>query len=127
MQPFYSEIVQNIIFLGFKSGQFEKKKFVLNFKTYTFFAANIESKAPQEHEGNIQTSEENPENPDTNYDDDDWEDLSIEELASLFLNFKTLDESTSTQLLAYMKRLETSNPAKLTEFKQHIQTVKNSR
>ena len=27
------------------------------------------------------------ENPDTNYDDDDWEDLSIEELALLFLNF----------------------------------------
>lgn len=60
-------------------------------------------------------------------EDDGWEDLSIDDLASLFLNFKTLDKDTSTQLLAYMKRLEKSDPDKLNRFKQHMQSVKNNR
>merc|ERR1712083_793696 len=59
-------------------------------------------------------------------EDDGWEDLSIDDLASLFLNFKTLDKDTSTQLLAYMKRLEKSDPDKLNRFKQHMQSVKNN-
>ena len=59
--------------------------------------------------------------------DDGFEELTIDELASLFLNFKTLEKETATQLLAYMKRLETSDPAKLKEFKAHLQSVKNNR
>jgi len=82
--------------------------------------------------GVMAESVDEPENPSTaktreTDEDDGWEDLSIDDLASLFLNFKTLDKDTSTQLLAYMKRLEKSDPDKLNRFKQHMQSVKNNR
>ena len=82
---------------------------------------------PKEKHEIIRVSAAVPDENDDDDDDDGFEDLSVEELASLFLNFKTLDKDTSEQLLAYMKRLEKSDPAKLTEFKQHLQKVKSNK
>ena len=63
------------------------------------------------------------EDPDDNADDA-MDDLSIEELISLFQNFKQLDEGTRTHLMDYMKRLEKTNPAKVTEFKKQLHSAK---
>ena len=92
----------------------------------TFFLLLFLAPPKEKHEI-IRVSAAVPDENDDDDDDDGFEDLSVEELASLFLNFKTLDKDTSEQLLAYMKRLEKSDPAKLTEFKQHLQKVKSNK
>ncbi len=56
---------------------------------------------------------------------DDYDDLSIEELTSLFRNFNQLDQGTQSHLIAYMKRLEKTNPVKVTEFKKHLHSSKS--
>eukprot|EP00094_Tigriopus_californicus_P013094 TCALIF_12663-PA protein Name:"Protein of unknown function" AED:0.36 eAED:0.36 QI:0/0.66/0.42/1/1/1/7/0/908 len=53
-------------------------------------------------------------------DDTDFDDLTLEDLTSLFKNFNDLDEENQKNLLEYMKRIEKSNPSKVTELKRHI-------
>jgi len=50
----------------------------------------------------------------------EFDELTIEELASLFKNFKTLQRSIQESLIDYMKKLEKSNPTKVTELKRQI-------
>ena len=56
---------------------------------------------------------------------DGFDDLTIEELTSLFKNFKGLDRSIQERLIEYMKRLEKTNPDKVQRLKQciHSNTV----
>jgi hypothetical protein len=58
-------------------------------------------------------------------EDEAYDDLTIEELTSLFKNFKDLDNETQRHLIAYMKKLEKTNPTKVTELKSHIHAEKN--
>lgn len=53
-------------------------------------------------------------------DDTDFDDLTLEDLTSLFKNFKDLDQENQKNLIEYMKRIEKSNPSKVTELKRHI-------
>jgi hypothetical protein len=50
----------------------------------------------------------------------DFDDLTLDDLTALFKNFKDLDRDNQKSLIDYMKRLEKTNPAKVTELKQHI-------
>ena len=54
----------------------------------------------------------------------EFDDLTIEELAALFQNFKSIERRIQEQLIEYMKRLEKTNPAKVTELKHQIQSLK---
>lgn len=56
--------------------------------------------------------------------DEEYDDLSLEELTSLFQNFNSLDKETQQHLVAYMTRLERSNPDKVTEFKRFMHSKK---
>ena len=49
-----------------------------------------------------------------------FDELSISELAALFKTFKNLDKSVQAALIDYMKSLEKTNPAKVTELKRQI-------
>ena len=49
-----------------------------------------------------------------------FDELSISELAALFKTFKNLDKSIQAALIDYMKSLEKTNPAKVTELKRQI-------
>merc|ERR1719219_2532117 len=44
---------------------------------------------------------------------ENFDELTIEELASLFKNFKNLEKPIQNSLIDYMKKLEKSNPAKV--------------
>jgi hypothetical protein len=46
--------------------------------------------------------------------------LTVDELVSLFQNFKELDKDNQEQLIIYMKKLETSNPVKVNEIKMSL-------
>ena len=56
---------------------------------------------------------------DNDDDDDDFDDLDIAELASLLKNFKELENDIQKQLVSYMKKLENTDPKKVTELKQY--------
>ena len=51
---------------------------------------------------------------------ENFDELTIEELASLFKNFKNLEKPIQNSLIDYMKKLEKSNPAKVTDLKKKI-------
>ena len=51
---------------------------------------------------------------------ENFDELTIEELASLFKNFKNLEKPIQNSLIDYMKNLEKSNPAKVTDLKKKI-------
>ncbi len=53
-------------------------------------------------------------------EEDDYDELTVEDLKSLFQNFKDLDRENQTHLIAYMKKLEKTNPRKVMELKSHI-------
>ncbi len=53
-------------------------------------------------------------------DEDDLDDLTLDDLKSLFENFKQLDRENQTNLITYMKKLEKTNPSKVMELKSHI-------
>ncbi len=57
-------------------------------------------------------------------DDGAYDDLTLDELTSLFKNFKDLDGETQKHLITYMKKLEKSDPAKVAELKANIQGSK---
>jgi hypothetical protein len=44
----------------------------------------------------------------------------VDELVSLFQNFKDLDKDNQEQLIIYMKKLEKSNPEKVNEIKSSL-------
>lgn len=66
-------------------------------------------------------------NPPVHPGDEEYDDLSLEELTSLFQNFNSLDKETQQHLVAYMTRLERSNPDKVTEFKRFMHSKKQLR
>lgn len=76
-----------------------------------------EEVAPAAPEVQQQQQQQQPE-------DDGYDDLSIEELTSLFKNFKQLDKDTQAHLIAYMQRLEKTNPAKVVQLKTFINAKK---
>ena len=49
-----------------------------------------------------------------------FDDLTIEDLTSLFKNFKDLDRENQLNLVEYMKKIEKTNPKKVNELKNHI-------
>ena len=53
-------------------------------------------------------------------DDDEMDDLTVEELASLLQNFKTIGPEVQKQLMTYMKKLEKVNPKKVKEVQSYI-------
>jgi hypothetical protein len=55
-------------------------------------------------------------------DDENYDDLTVDELVSLFQNFKELDKDNQEQLIIYMKKLEKSNPVKVNEIKMSLNT-----
>ncbi len=60
----------------------------------------------------------------SNVDEEEgYDDLTVEELVSLFQNFKELDKENQEQLIIYMKKLETSNPDKVALIKLKIQGI----
>ena len=66
-----------------------------------------------------------PPGPENHLDDDeDLDDLSLEELTSLLNNYKELDGDTQKQLMAYMKKIEKSNPKKVTELRNYRNSKK---
>ena len=48
------------------------------------------------------------------------DDLTVEELASLLQNFKTIGPEVQKQLMTYMKKLEKVNPKKVKEVQSYI-------
>eukprot|EP00095_Tigriopus_kingsejongensis_P007962 maker-scaffold135_size322082-snap-gene-0.12 protein:Tk07962 transcript:maker-scaffold135_size322082-snap-gene-0.12-mRNA-1 annotation:"GH12290" len=50
----------------------------------------------------------------------DLDDLTIEDLTSLFKNFKELDQENQKNLIEYMKKIEKTQPRKVAELKKHI-------
>lgn len=56
-----------------------------------------------------------------NDEEDSYDDLTVDELVSLFQNFKDLDKDNQEQLIIYMKKLEDSNPQKVALIKMNIQ------
>ena len=70
--------------------------------------------------GNSGPPIDNPVGGQSHPGDEEYDDLSLEELTSLFQNFNSLDKESQTHLIAYMKRLERSNPDKVAEFKRFM-------
>ncbi len=56
----------------------------------------------------------------TEGEEDSYDDLTVDELVSLFQNFKDLDKDNQEQLIIYMKKLEKSNPEKVKEIKMSL-------
>ena len=56
--------------------------------------------------------------------EEQFEDLTIEELTSLFKSFKDLEPDIRTQLMKYMKKLEKTNPKKVTEMRNMMKNSK---
>ena len=56
-------------------------------------------------------------------EEESYDDLTVDELVSLFQNFKELDKENQEQLIIYMKKLETSNPDKVALIKFKIQGI----
>ena len=56
--------------------------------------------------------------------EEQFEDLTLEELTSLFKSFKDLEPDIRSQLVTYMKKLEKTNPKKVTEMKQIMHSKK---
>ena len=56
-------------------------------------------------------------------EEEGYDDLTVDELVSLFQNFKELDKENQEQLIIYMKKLETSNPDKVALIKFKIQGI----
>ena len=56
--------------------------------------------------------------------EEQFEDLTLEELTSLFRSFKDLEPDIRNQLVCYMKKLEKTNPKKVTEMKQIMHSKK---
>ena len=54
---------------------------------------------------------------------DELDDLTMDELKSLLDNFKNLSKSEQIDLIAYMKKLETSNPNKVRQLKSSFSSA----
>ena len=54
---------------------------------------------------------------------DEFDDLTIDELKSLLDNFKNLSKSEQMDLIQYMKKLETSNPDKVRQLKSSFSSA----
>lgn len=52
--------------------------------------------------------------------DEALDELTVDDLVSLFNNFQELDSENKAHLMEYMKKLEKTNPAKVHLLKQHI-------
>jgi hypothetical protein len=56
-------------------------------------------------------------------DEDSYDDLTVQDLISLFQNFKELDKDSQEQLILYMKKLEATNPKKVALIKSSLQKM----
>ncbi len=89
-----------------------------------FQAHPIRSSQSHFQEGRLESQRQHPRQTSagcaSQQEQDVYDDLTIEDLTSLFKNFKQLDGDTQKNLIAYMKKLEKSNPLKVMELKSHI-------
>ena len=54
-------------------------------------------------------------------DDDQYDELTVDELISLLQNFSKLDKDSQEQLVLYMKKLESTHPDRVAFIKRSLQ------